>query len=56
MLESHWHLSVVAIDISKHLVSFTLVFLVVVFNAKLKEFLKVLNSTLVVVAIHLLLY
>jgi hypothetical protein len=55
VLEGHRHLSVVAIDIGEHLVSLTLVFFVVVFDAKLQEFLKVLNSALVVVAIDLFL-
>jgi len=36
-------------------VSLTLVFFVVVFDAKLQEFLKVLNSVIVVVAIDLFL-
>jgi hypothetical protein len=49
VLESHGSLSVTRIDVSKHLVSFALLFLIVILDSELQELLEIFNGVVMIV-------
>jgi len=49
VLESYRRLSVARVDVSKHLVSFALLFLIVILNTEFQEFLEIFNGVVMIV-------
>jgi hypothetical protein len=49
VLESHRRLSVTGVDVSKHLVSFALLFLIVILDSELQELLEIFDGMVMIV-------
>jgi len=49
MLESHRRLPVTRVDVSKHLVSFALLFLIVILDSKLQKLLEIFDGVVMIV-------